>query len=78
MTLCLMTLDMLLTDEYTQIHGIQVLLDFTDFRMAHAWAVDKAHVEKSSKCLQVLENVSSAGDISDRAMSLQVLGAGAI
>ena len=53
MTLGFMMLDILLTDEVTQINGIQVLLDFTDFRMAHAWAVDKAHVDRTSKCMQV-------------------------
>ena len=54
MTLGFMSLDILLADELTQIHGLVYVADFTGFGFAHAWAIDKKEVERCTDNLQVI------------------------
>ena len=48
-----MSVDVLLKEEVTQVSGIVILLDFTDFGMAHAVNWDRAAMQNMVKCWQV-------------------------
>ena len=53
MKLGFMITDVLLKDEVNQVHGFQIILDFSEFGREHMFAWDRATIQKSSKCWQV-------------------------
>jgi len=48
-----MTTDILLLDEKVQVHGVTILLDFTEFSASHVWYWTPDTVKKAMRCWQV-------------------------
>ena len=48
-----MTSDILLKDEANQVHGFQIILDFSEFGTEHMFAWDRTTIQKSMRCWQV-------------------------
>ena len=53
MKLGFMTSDVLLMEEATQVSGVVILLDFSEFGASHVYNWDRATVQKAMKCWQV-------------------------
>lgn len=51
------TSDLLLLEEETQVHGVVILLDFSEFNSSHVWCWSRDTISKAMKCWQVWWNV---------------------